>query len=50
MQRLLRAATYFVMLALTAAVTLPWWAPTGPIPTVWINVAIPANSIDIWIR
>ncbi len=24
-------------------------APTGPMPIVWSSVAIPANSIDIWI-
>ena len=25
-------------------------APIGPIPIVCINVAMPANSIDIWIK
>ena len=24
-------------------------APTGPTPMVWNSVAMPANSIDIWI-
>ncbi len=33
---------------------VPWTrgsrAPAGPTPIVWISVATPANSIDIWIR
>ena len=37
----------------TKAKLVPWTigkrAPTGPKPMVWNSVAIPANSIDIWI-
>jgi len=37
----------------TNAKLVPWTigsrAPTGPMPMVWNRVAMPANSIDIWI-
>ena len=45
-------ATSAIMMGMNAKLvpcTIGSRAPTGPKPIVWINVATPANSIDIWI-